>query len=639
MMLLRNGDSGLNLPERAFGHSRMEDMKQAMLQHELIFRNQVRELHRLYWTQKNLMDKLRLKALDDRALSCSSWVGMADCKELLEEKNVLSDSSRSLSREVGNSLAYNFGAFEEIKGKSCEYIKINSGILNLNLPSERFFKVAGKDLAYSHPGKENSKGNGVIDVTERRKVGCVLSKLTAEKDPRSSSCVFRCKEVIDLEGSIDLESHEANEVHAGSFKVPGDSCDAILSRKRDVRPLLIDLNASLEDDSPLNLNDPSENVPSPLDFSIVHSGILKHERSSCSSLEASPSIKNLYENRADGLICDGHDSIMTLNTTRENCEFGKRANVQVRAECCANIVEGSSDYSGEHSVSKIHESISSVNLTKQGKENEESPGKLPSAARSSDNKMLDSNITFSISTNLPQTLHIEKVCTHDGSEEEDISSTPAFCQEKSQCHSPSRFFPSGSNCNAMTIDNLHGLQPVAFSNTADSVTTDLNSLKNESSMEKSMTEDCDGVAIVAAAEALMGFTLGWPAIPTEQSKIIEEAETAFDNVSDEPQYSCDSFEYIALQQSEVQIEDCPSMREPLQVNETGNNESGIRLRRGRRLRDFQKEILPGLVSLSRHEICEDLHNIGHKLRRTAARNARENWFVPVKGWRSGRRKR
>jgi hypothetical protein len=48
---------------------------------------------------------------------------------------------------------------------------------------------------------------------------------------------------------------------------------------------------------------------------------------------------------------------------------------------------------------------------------------------------------------------------------------------------------------------------------------------------------------------------------------------------------------------------------------------GIKLKRGRGLRDFQREILPGLVSLARHEICDDLHSIGYEIRKTRSRRS------------------
>ncbi|EHA8592338.1 hypothetical protein COCNU_contig69431841G000010 [Cocos nucifera] len=71
--------------------------------------------------------------------------------------------------------------------------------------------------------------------------------------------------------------------------------------------------------------------------------------------------------------------------------------------------------------------------------------------------------------------------------------------------------------------------------------------------------------------------------------------------------------------------------------EAGKDGHGVKLRRGTRLRDFHKDILPGLISLSRHEICEDMHTIGYNLRRNRhSKSCGEKWFSPVRSRQSRR---
>jgi len=50
---------------------------------------------------------------------------------------------------------------------------------------------------------------------------------------------------------------------------------------------------------------------------------------------------------------------------------------------------------------------------------------------------------------------------------------------------------------------------------------------------------------------------------------------------------------------------------------------GIKLKRGRGMRNFQREIMPGLVSLARQEICEDLEAIGYEPKKTRSRKTRK----------------
>ncbi|CAN6477372.1 unnamed protein product [Victoria cruziana] len=66
-------------------------------------------------------------------------------------------------------------------------------------------------------------------------------------------------------------------------------------------------------------------------------------------------------------------------------------------------------------------------------------------------------------------------------------------------------------------------------------------------------------------------------------------------------------------------------------------------RRGRRQRDFQRDILPGLMSLSRHEVSEDMQTIGSLMKASgcfwqpavARRNGyRNEWSSPTRGRRS-----
>ncbi|KAJ0962063.1 hypothetical protein J5N97_029891 [Dioscorea zingiberensis] len=101
---------------------------------------------------------------------------------------------------------------------------------------------------------------------------------------------------------------------------------------------------------------------------------------------------------------------------------------------------------------------------------------------------------------------------------------------------------------------------------------------------------------------------------------------------EEPQYSSDSFETLTMGLPEI-TSDKYTMPAIPSKKVSGND--ACKLRRGKGLRDFQKDILPGLASLSRHEIREDFHNIEHALRKSRSRN-RENWPIPVRSQRSRR---
>ncbi|KAL1199051.1 hypothetical protein V5N11_028388 [Cardamine amara subsp. amara] len=86
-----------------------------------------------------------------------------------------------------------------------------------------------------------------------------------------------------------------------------------------------------------------------------------------------------------------------------------------------------------------------------------------------------------------------------------------------------------------------------------------------------------------------------------------------------PGCSCDSYELHTLGISETNTEEdlCVSSMAQDELNnitKDNNKEIGLKLRRGRRMKNFQKEILPSLTSLSRHEIREDINILEAVLR-------------------------
>ncbi|KAJ4915638.1 hypothetical protein Rs2_01188 [Raphanus sativus] len=85
-------------------------------------------------------------------------------------------------------------------------------------------------------------------------------------------------------------------------------------------------------------------------------------------------------------------------------------------------------------------------------------------------------------------------------------------------------------------------------------------------------------------------------------------------------WSCDSYELQTLGISETNTEEdlCVSSmaRDELSniARDSSRKETGLKLRRGRRMKHFLREILPNLTSLSRHEIREDINILEAVLR-------------------------
>lgn len=134
----------------------------------------------------------------------------------------------------------------------------------------------------------------------------------------------------------------------------------------------------------------------------------------------------------------------------------------------------------------------------------------------------------------------------------------------------------------------------------------------------------DELIASTAAETLVSLFTDTAAWITDSHCSNNQAD-AQDGGSDEPQVSLDSFEEGVMNLEALRDDgDSVCVRAP----DKDGPSCGIKLRRGRGMRDFQREILPGLVSLARHEICDDMHAIGYELRKTRQRRASGDKYGP-----------
>lgn len=165
-------------------------------------------------------------------------------------------------------------------------------------------------------------------------------------------------------------------------------------------------------------------------------------------------------------------------------------------------------------------------------------------------------------------------------------------------------------------------------------------------IEEKKKEDSD-YAIQKAANSLISISLQQASTSNQDSESksgSNETENNSEKKNEKRRQrssSIDSYESLVLKLEESSVdEDCVTSM-AFEITEIGKIENGIKLRRGRRLKDFQKDILPTLSSLSRHEIWEDIKILEgvirsreyKRLQKSKAGNV-ENWFTPVKNKRS-----
>ncbi|XP_057994218.1 uncharacterized protein LOC110631785 [Hevea brasiliensis] len=178
--------------------------------------------------------------------------------------------------------------------------------------------------------------------------------------------------------------------------------------------------------------------------------------------------------------------------------------------------------------------------------------------------------------------------------------------------------------------------------------SDSSDLKNSCCKKKEESAQVD-VFIQQAAKLLIHISSEHSACNQDSctrvgSKVMEDGKR------ERPQCSFDSFELINLNLTESYVDDNSVSSKPFEVNDMELKDLGSKLRRGRRMKDFQREILPSLASLSRHEILEDINIMEGVLRSREYRKFRakmavhgENCSAPVRSRRSrlsyaGRRK-
>lgn len=221
--------------------------------------------------------------------------------------------------------------------------------------------------------------------------------------------------------------------------------------------------------------------------------------------------------------------------------------------------------------------------------------------------------------------------------------SPASC--KSSCiydndSSSGKTMHSGNRSGDLNRDlkNHLGSQAAdALTDEHDQRTSDSCDLKKESYERKEEESAEVDVLMKRAAESLVNMS--FHNAGCDQDSGCKEMRN---EKRERPQYTCDSFELIVMNLTDSNVDENSVTSKPYELNDAVAKDFGAKLRRGRRMKDFQKEILPSLASLSRHEICEDINILEGILRSREYRKIRgkvaatngEKWSPLVRSRRS-----
>lgn len=532
----------------------LEVFKEKMLEQEILFRNQVHELHRLYGVQRNLMK----------------------------------DGS-SYQLESSSS-----GATVQLFQQAIGFPSNSMGMVSWRDPRDQnLFEGYGGNY---HKFAPREFGNQLADQYVRR----------ADNTPRiNGNAVNHLKEIPDLNSpyqgdaasdSLELglslnpevEDYRRNKVRRTLFSQKGDSCCS---------PIIIDLEESsetiMDEDAkqghpfsfaaPTSFGGRNDSQVSNISNSFIFGGMKKDAsrdmtKSSTFMEETKPCQEQNCYNKG---FVDCHDNIHT------NLPAQKQLLVSREVEL--------------------------VDLNKS---------------------LLDESSCLSDDTMIARPSTVEDKRADKSSDERssiadnDSSSGKTMQSENSTLPAPDQF--SGTNVGSQAVDKSSGEQDQCSFGSSES--------KHKFYKNKEDSYEVDSL-IEQAAQSLVKISMEPPPASCNQNMGNE----------DQPQVSCDSYELNVLNLPETSVDEYCVSSKPLEFSDSGRKDCGFKLRRGRRMKDFQKDILPGISTLSRHEIYEDitilegiLRSREYKKMQSKMGNA-DYWSAPVRGRRSrastaGRRK-
>ncbi|THU67264.1 hypothetical protein C4D60_Mb05t22830 [Musa balbisiana] len=683
----RRGDLNLNhAPLPDYEEQVKEGLKQAMVEHDTLFKHQVRELHRLYWTQKKMMNEACWRRSD----LVSARVARVGCK-LLGEKNTGDVRSRWLTV---NSM--------EMRNTSTEF-NANDRSYSLQLPANINSSSDIKPLANNAANRSLSQISASSDF-------CSVAAMQSESGHR------RTEKFSHAEPQTGRWQEESF-VYSDGLEEYGGSLSANFPTKNQWpqhKLVHIDLNIAQDSESINVFPNTAQTFYSPsTSSSVVHFGDNlrvsndKYSKESEASNEStkestvtnqpgvvSPGSENSREKSADSLPHYPKDSYtssvqasgQSSNFMRKNWDHKGyivenevcRSGIRISEECSKNLVERFSSAYDEQAQGGTNGTVL-ADLQKPGIEKIDSSVGEPNFAVQSDDRNNVPIFTVheehdclhasSGKTNLPPktTGDLEEKEPNAEGSEDTISShvtTPDEKQEDelmeytigiklnrltrhSECTSKkksmedhtvissSKDFGTTHSCSVMPekiyrkqIPNVVGSDYIC---TQDRPCSSDASQPRED-MEQQLAKIEQDNITVKAAEILLSISSEKSLCSMDPLATDGQMELKCEESNDQPQ-SSNSFETITLKLQEIRDNGssiCASQIE----SEPRKDACGFRPRRGRR--DFQKDILPGIISLSRHEICEDLYAIQYDLRKKSKSTCEKNWLVPVRRRRSRR---
>ncbi|XP_028763536.1 uncharacterized protein LOC114721831 isoform X2 [Neltuma alba] len=262
-------------PTHILGYDK-ELVKQTILKHEAMFKDQIHELHRLYRKQRELMDELRRNELYKHnnlrieiswsgALShvssenapkgcCSPKLALAagESSVLVAESTLLplgsvQEKIRQLCIDPGPGVSLVGGLLKDPKPSNCNYKKVGKKILDLELPADEYIDCeegdSVEDERVSRVAEVSVYTSNVVDAD---KIFSQCEALNKKPEHVNDLPGFRSSDQINL-GTWSKEKNSVDKIPLGT---QGPSRDGLVPGPSSAQPV----SEGVEDPKNTNLN-------------------------------------------------------------------------------------------------------------------------------------------------------------------------------------------------------------------------------------------------------------------------------------------------------------------------------------------------------------------------------------------------
>lgn len=667
--MFMGGDCNLNssqMPTDSF----KEISRQTMLNQEAMFRKQVHELHRIYIMQKTLMKDSYLRELNGTQ-SGNAARGQRTLHPISDKLEWESHSTEKMQSTIslgGSTQSVQHSSTQE-GGDFCHRLyQWQKRPQNLSANCMNYIgsdiSVAGYNQDFI--GKSNERKNcfPVSDACCPDEVKLSLSiGVSGTKKVRrnfltdKNSCAFS-REIIDLEEPEDMLSGYDNQ---------------------PVFPRIGQVTSGTKKDSQFSsksyqkLNDVTAKDPAD-SFSTPHSCIGSNGSQEMNFPKRGPNEcyddgpgDNMFTNRK---LCSSNVATsLDLNKIQYD-ESSSQSNNSLLGYTSAASSSGDAILGFRYPNGKNSANVSEIIFQSQAKDENrtcnadlESISKLQSQSRDQPGNHY-TNIGTQIDFHSGINIDFSKLEENGRNLKEDVNLVSSCRSHSATGNTHCSRRSSSCNFDCIASDNLNvirtmhsgtnlerGLSSSSLIQNAESSQVAENACQldfSSTSISKTKLQVCDkkkgmltdiDALIQEAAASLISISL--ESQTNNQACPTKSRSDEIQNIMrEQPESSSDSYESMVMNLTETSADDYCVSSNPIEASELCNKDTGIKLRRGRRIKDFQKDILPGMASLSRHEIHEDISIMEGVMRSREYKRLRSktanigNWFTPVRSRRS-----